>query len=61
MDEGRGATDPAWIPGDDSEEPRLRPRALADFLGQERLKENLSVFVRAAREQIGRASCRERV
>ncbi len=51
MDEGRGTTDPAWVPGDDSDEPRLRPQALADFLGQERLKENLAVFVRAARER----------
>jgi Holliday junction DNA helicase RuvB len=51
LESDRGATDPAWIPGDDSDEPRLRPQQLAEFLGQERLKENLAVFVRAARER----------
>jgi len=46
-----GLTDPAWSARDDGDEPRLRPQRLSEFLGQERLKENLSVFVRAARER----------
>jgi Holliday junction DNA helicase RuvB len=32
-------------------EESLRPRTLADFVGQTRLRENLAVFVRAARER----------
>ncbi|MBN1242535.1 MAG: Holliday junction branch migration DNA helicase RuvB [Spirochaetales bacterium] len=51
IDRERGTTDPAWIPGEDADEPRLRPQRLQEFLGQERLKENLAVFVRAARER----------
>jgi holliday junction DNA helicase RuvB len=36
---------------DDHAEERLRPQRLADFQGQSALKENLSVFVTAARER----------
>ena len=51
----------------------LRPKQLSDFVGQKKLKENLSIAIEAARGrdeamdhvllygQIGRASCRERV
>ena len=35
----------------DGEEVRLRPRLLADFIGQKQLRENLRVFVSAARER----------
>lgn len=35
----------------DAEELALRPRALADFTGQKQLKDNLSVFIAAARER----------
>jgi Holliday junction DNA helicase RuvB len=34
---------------DDADEARLRPQTLADFVGQARLRENLGVFVAAAR------------
>jgi Holliday junction DNA helicase RuvB len=34
---------------DDRDEKTLRPRLLADFVGQDKLKENLEVFIRAAR------------
>lgn len=34
---------------DKSVEPKLRPHRLAEFIGQESLKENLSVFINAAR------------
>jgi Holliday junction DNA helicase RuvB len=36
---------------DDSVEPRLRPVSLSEFQGQDVVKENLSVFIRAARER----------
>lgn len=36
---------------DDAKETGLRPKSLADFQGQEEIKENLSVFIRAARER----------
>ncbi len=35
----------------DQEEASLRPRALQDFLGQERVKQNLAVFIQAARQR----------
>lgn len=35
----------------DGEEVRLRPRLLADFIGQKQLRENLRVFVSAARDR----------
>lgn len=37
--------------GPDRAENELRPRLLEDFLGQEQVKENLRVFIRAARER----------
>lgn len=42
----------ADIPSDDDgQESSLRPRALNEFLGQSAIKENLSVFIDAARER----------
>ncbi len=38
-------------PEQDQEEYTLRPRRLEEFLGQDRLKENLGVFIQAARER----------
>ncbi len=47
--------DPSIVHGeysdDDSIEPRLRPLSLKDFQGQDAVKENLAVFIRAARER----------
>jgi holliday junction DNA helicase RuvB len=40
-----------YDPETDARELGLRPQHLSEFLGQERLKDNLSVFVRAARER----------
>ena len=34
---------------EDSAEGSLRPRTLAEYIGQEKAKENLSVFIRAAK------------
>ena len=42
---------PVRIEEDEGFEATLRPRVLSDFVGQERLKENLSVFIQAARER----------
>ena len=50
----------SFDPRDDERENILRPRLLAEFLGQASVKQNLAIFIEAAR-QIGRASCRERV
>jgi len=38
-----------FYPEQDQEEYTLRPRHLEEFLGQDRLKENLGVFIQAAR------------
>jgi len=37
------------LTGDDDTEGGLRPRTLSDYVGQEKIKENLSVFITAAR------------
>ncbi len=47
----RGILDPGLVGTEDERETVLRPQRLSEFLGQERIKENLSVFIRAARER----------
>jgi Holliday junction DNA helicase RuvB len=47
----RGVLDPGLRGAEDDKEAVLRPQRLSEFLGQERLKENFSVFIRAARER----------
>jgi Holliday junction DNA helicase RuvB len=42
-------TSGGFQPGDDGEEASLRPRRLDDFLGQKQVKDNLRVFIQAAR------------
>jgi Holliday junction DNA helicase RuvB len=44
-------TDPEPFPEDLREEKRLRPLALADFVGQPALREQLSIFLEAARRR----------
>jgi Holliday junction DNA helicase RuvB len=39
------------LPEERTYEERLRPRRLAEMVGQDRLRENLAVFIRAARER----------
>jgi Holliday junction DNA helicase RuvB len=39
------------LPEERGHEERLRPSALADFVGQDHVRDNLSVFLRAARER----------
>ena len=42
----------AGIPlADDAQEGSLRPQFLKEFLGQEEIKKNLSVFIQAARDR----------
>ncbi|HEU4402332.1 MAG TPA: Holliday junction branch migration DNA helicase RuvB [Candidatus Polarisedimenticolia bacterium] len=43
--------DPEAGPDDGGDETRLRPRTLDEYVGQERIKANLRVFIRAARER----------
>lgn len=50
MDEPRW-TDPTRQPPDAELEVTLRPRRLAEFIGQEKVKANLRVFIQAARER----------
>jgi len=45
------AMNPEFDPDQDEREVSLRPRFLADFQGQAKLKENLGLFIRAARER----------
>jgi Holliday junction DNA helicase RuvB len=39
------------LPGERGLEESLRPRSLAEFVGQSRVRENLAVFLKAARER----------
>ena len=52
MEEGRsaGLVHPEAMNGDE-QDLSLRPQSLGEFLGQAAMKENLSVFIRAARER----------
>ena len=38
------------LPEDDGDNP-LRPRALSDYIGQDKVKENLAVFIDAAKQR----------
>ncbi|HHL39562.1 MAG TPA: Holliday junction branch migration DNA helicase RuvB [Deltaproteobacteria bacterium] len=42
-------TDPARLEGEEKIDATLRPRLLDEYIGQERIKENLRVFIEAAR------------
>jgi len=49
--ENTGITHPDPIPGEDEQELSLRPKRLSEFLGQQVMKENLSVFITAAKKR----------
>jgi Holliday junction DNA helicase RuvB len=51
LDEEGLSLDPAFDPMEDEKETSLRPKSLSEFQGQARLKENLSLFISAARER----------
>ncbi len=44
-------TDPKVTPEEMQSESRLRPRTMEEFVGQEKIKENLSVFIEAAKQR----------
>ena len=44
-------TSPVFVPDDAKSDALLRPRKLEDFVGQTELKENLRVFIDAARQR----------
>ena len=44
-------TDPTVNPDEIQSESRLRPRTLAEFVGQAKVKENLTVFIEAAKRR----------
>jgi Holliday junction DNA helicase RuvB len=46
-----GIARPEKNPGEDEKDFSLRPKTLDEFLGQKTMKENLSVFIRAAKER----------
>jgi Holliday junction DNA helicase RuvB len=43
--------DPAFNEGEDREETTLRPRLLSEFIGQVKQKENLAVYIEAAKQR----------
>ena len=51
MDFENRMVDPAYNPEDAAVENPLRPRHLSDYIGQEKVKENLAVFIEAARQR----------
>lgn len=42
---------PEYVPEDAEVENPLRPRTFADYVGQEKVKENLEVFIQAAKQR----------
>ncbi len=46
---GERLSSPQRLAGEDQLDAEIRPRRLADFIGQQRLKDNLKVFIEAAR------------
>lgn len=51
MDFENRMIDPAYNPEDSAVENPLRPRTLSEYIGQDKAKENLSVFIEAARQR----------
>ncbi|MCB0219401.1 MAG: Holliday junction branch migration DNA helicase RuvB [Chrysiogenetes bacterium] len=42
---------PESLPGDDREETTLRPQRLSEYIGQRKVRENMEVFIEAARRR----------
>lgn len=51
MDIPERSITPEAVPGDINFELSVRPRSFEDFIGQEKLKENLKVFIQAAKQR----------
>jgi len=49
--EGESVLNPAAAPAEENADRALRPKTLAEFIGQDSLKENLSVFIKAAKQR----------
>ena len=49
--EGESILNPGATPLEERADLALRPKTLAEFIGQESLKENLSVFIKAAKQR----------
>ena len=44
-------TETGYIPGDGEVENPLRPRAFSEYIGQEKVKENLKIYIEAAKSR----------
>ena len=44
-------TDTGYIPGDQEVENPLRPRTFTEYIGQEKVKENLKIYIEAAKSR----------
>ncbi|MEW6019774.1 MAG: AAA family ATPase, partial [Pseudomonadota bacterium] len=51
MDDELRLADPQLAPADDELETSLRPRRFEDFVGQPKVKEQLAIFIEAARSR----------
>nr|HQH64274.1 Holliday junction branch migration DNA helicase RuvB [Clostridiales bacterium] len=51
MDDDGRIADPGFLPDDAEYEVTLRPRVLAEYVGQEKVKQNLAVYIEAARKR----------
>lgn len=51
MDDDGRIADPGYLPDDAEYEVTLRPRVLGEYVGQEKVKQNLSVYIEAARKR----------
>ncbi|HXS99970.1 MAG TPA: Holliday junction branch migration DNA helicase RuvB [Elusimicrobiota bacterium] len=49
--EGESILNPGASPVEERADQALRPKSLSEFIGQESLKENLSVFIKAAKQR----------
>ena len=49
--DNKGLAHPEKSPDDDARDTALRPKSLNEFLGQKTMKDNLSVFIKAARDR----------
>ena len=42
---------PEYTPADEDIENSLRPKQLTDYIGQEKVKENFSIYIKAAKQR----------
>lgn len=51
MDFENRMVSPDFAPGETELENSLRPKTLDDYIGQEKAKENLSIYIKAAKQR----------